>query len=82
MRRLLSLLALALALPATAPAAVEPHGINDGGGFRNVLPPGQAGTAKFQFGAFTAGGERPEHWDDQNRPTFQQTVSVERKIPR
>ena len=66
MRRLLSLLALALALPATAPAAVEPYGANDGGGFRNVLPPGQAGTANaFQFAGFTATGERPEHWDDQ-----------------
>jgi hypothetical protein len=43
-RSLLVALLLALLAPATALAAVEPYGTDDAGGFRNVLPPGQAGT--------------------------------------
>jgi acyl-homoserine lactone acylase PvdQ len=56
----------ALALTSPAAAAVEPYGTNDAGGFRNVLPPGEAGVANtLQLGAFESGGRRPAHWVDQ-----------------
>ena len=46
--------------------AVAPYGANDAGGFRNVLPPGEAGVANaLQLGQFEAAGTRPAHWDDQ-----------------
>ena len=35
--------ALLRAAGAAAAAQVQPYGTNDAGGFRNVLPPGQAG---------------------------------------
>src|SRR3954471_314092 len=58
--------AAALAFAAPAPAAVEPYGTNDAGGFRNVLPPGEAGTDNAaDLVAFTAGDTRPAHWADQ-----------------
>ena len=38
-----SVLAVLIAAPATAGAAVQPYGTNDAGGFRNVLPPGENG---------------------------------------
>jgi hypothetical protein len=57
---------LLLALAAAAPAAPTPYGTDDAGGFRNVLPPGQAGTGNaVQLAAFTAGGTLPPHWADQ-----------------
>lgn len=58
--------ALVLA-PATALAAEPaPYGTNDSGGFRNVLPEGQTGTANaFQFAQFNLDGTRPDHWTDQ-----------------
>jgi acyl-homoserine lactone acylase PvdQ len=49
-----------------AAADVAPYGANDAGGFRNVLPPGEAGTDNaFQLAQFRANGQRPAHWDDQ-----------------
>src|SRR3954454_21824075 len=55
----------ALAAPAHA-AAPAPYGANDAGGFRNVLPPGTAGTDKaLQLARFNLDGTRPAHWDDQ-----------------
>src|SRR4051794_23522367 len=58
--------ALALAAPTPAHGAVEPYGTNDAGGFRNVLPPGEAGTDNVgDLVAFTAGDTRPAHWADQ-----------------
>src|SRR3954464_15897181 len=61
--------ALALALAATpAQAAVQPFGANDAGGFRNVLPPGEAGTDNAaQLAAYQALNSRPAHWMDQHR---------------
>jgi acyl-homoserine lactone acylase PvdQ len=68
---------LALALttasdaPGSAPSrhgaeAVPPYGTNDAGGFRNVLPPGEAGTDNVtQFAEFNATGAYPPHWTDQ-----------------
>ncbi|MCW3041138.1 MAG: Penicillin amidase [Solirubrobacterales bacterium] len=51
---------------AHAAATVAPFGTNDAGGFRNVLPPGTAGTADVaDFGTFTAFGTRPAHSMDQ-----------------
>jgi acyl-homoserine lactone acylase PvdQ len=52
----------------TSPAAgqVAPYGTNDAGGFRNVLPAGEAGTDNAQqLAQFEATGQRPLHWDDQ-----------------
>ncbi len=57
---------LVAALGASAQAAVQPYGANDAGGFRNVLPPGEAGTDNaLELAAFQATGARPNHWDDQ-----------------
>jgi acyl-homoserine lactone acylase PvdQ len=45
---------------------VEPYGTHDARGFRNVLPPGEAGTDNaLQLGAFEASGSYPSHWTDQ-----------------
>src|SRR2546430_11104243 len=61
--------AVAASLIAAAPALAAdpaPYGTNDAGGFRNVLPAGEAGTDNvFQFGAFEATGAIPPHWNDQ-----------------
>jgi acyl-homoserine lactone acylase PvdQ len=59
--------ALAVAASAVAGAATpEPYGTNDAGGFRNVLPAGQAGVANaFELAQFQATGTRPAHWADQ-----------------
>src|SRR4051794_39997482 len=61
------MLACALALPAAADAATPaPYGTNDSGGFRNVLPPGEAGVGHvFQLGQFEANGAVPKHYADQ-----------------
>ena len=51
---------------ASAQAAVEPYGAHDAGGFRNVLPPGEAGVDNAaEFAAFQATGAYPDHWMDQ-----------------
>jgi acyl-homoserine lactone acylase PvdQ len=64
---LISLLAAgALAAPAAAPADVQPYGTNDAGGFRNVLPPGEAGTDNaLALALFQANGSVPPHFTDQ-----------------
>jgi acyl-homoserine lactone acylase PvdQ len=55
-----------LALAGPAAAAEQPYGTNDGGGFRNVLPPGTAGTDNaVDLARYQASGQRPPHWDDQ-----------------
>ena len=62
------LLALIAAIVLAAPAAadVQPYGTNDAGGFRNMLPPGEAGTDNIlQLGAFEATGTAPAHFFDQ-----------------
>lgn len=70
MRSSLPLLCAA-AIMACAPAASaaptpQPYGTNDGGGFRDVLPPGTNGLDNLlQLGAFQAFGTRPAHNDDQ-----------------
>ena len=53
---------------ATAARAdvVQPYGTHDAGGFRNILPAGEAGTDNaLQLGVFQGTGTRPAHWDDQ-----------------
>src|SRR5437588_10928715 len=57
----------ALAAPAAAQAAAAaPYGTHDAGGFRNILPAGEAGTDNaLQLGVFQGTGTRPAHWDDQ-----------------
>ncbi|HVD42026.1 MAG TPA: penicillin acylase family protein [Solirubrobacterales bacterium] len=62
---LTALVAFAIAAPL-APAAPAPYGTNDAGGFRNVLPPGENGTASFnQILAFRGPGLLPSHFADQ-----------------
>ena len=54
------------ATPASAADAVEPYGFNDGGGFLNVLPPGQKGVDNaVDFANYTLTGKLPGHWNDQ-----------------
>jgi acyl-homoserine lactone acylase PvdQ len=44
----------------------QPYGANDGGGFRNILPPGENGFDNApQLAAFEASKTRPPHNDDQ-----------------
>jgi acyl-homoserine lactone acylase PvdQ len=51
---------------ASAEAAPQPYGTNDAGGFRNVLPPGENGTASLaQIFAFRGTGALPPHFVDQ-----------------
>src|SRR3954471_12320793 len=66
-RLLATVLVGLFSLPATALAASpQPYGTNDSGGFRNVLPPGEAGVANaFQLAQYTASGTYPAHWADQ-----------------
>src|SRR3954447_5416890 len=46
--------------------APQPYGANDGGGFRNILPPGENGFDNGpQLAAFEATKTRPAHNDDQ-----------------
>lgn len=62
---LIALVVFAFAAPL-APAAPAPYGTNDAGGFRNVLPPGENGTASFnQVLAFRGPGLLPPHFADQ-----------------
>ncbi len=50
----------------TAAAVPQPYGTNDAGGFRNVLPPGENGTASFnEVLAFRGPGLLPPHFADQ-----------------
>src|SRR4051794_29417743 len=62
------IVATLLAAAPGAHAATQPYGTNDAGGFRNVLPPGEAGTDNaLQLARFEADGTRPDHWDDQQK---------------
>jgi acyl-homoserine lactone acylase PvdQ len=59
---------LALAGPGSAGAAspVQAYATNDAGGFRNVLPPGEAGSDNaLQLAQFQSGGTYPPHFADQ-----------------
>ena len=66
MRRAVEGFLLAVVIAAavtTAPAlgVVAPYGTNDAGGFRNVLPAGEAGTDNAaQLVVFEAAGQRPD----------------------
>jgi acyl-homoserine lactone acylase PvdQ len=56
----------ALLAPAAAPAAVQPYGTNDAGGFRSVLPPGENGLDNLpQLFVFRGSGTLPPHFADQ-----------------
>src|SRR4051794_7787767 len=68
MRRALALALLFAGLTAASARAdnVQPYGSHDAGGFRNVLPAGEAGTDNaLQLAQFQTAGTRPAHWDDQ-----------------
>jgi len=61
-------LPLPLPLPGVGGSgpAPQPYGANDGGGFRNILPPGENGFDNAaQLAAFEANGTRPAHNNDQ-----------------
>lgn len=62
----LAIVACAAFAPA-ATAAPQPYGTNDAGGFRNVLPPGENGTANFSqiLLSKTAAKLLPPHFADQ-----------------
>jgi acyl-homoserine lactone acylase PvdQ len=65
-----SLLAVALLLLALSASALAqspaPYGVNDAGGFRNVLPAGEAGVdSTVDLAKFEAAGTIPPHFDDQ-----------------
>jgi acyl-homoserine lactone acylase PvdQ len=61
-----ALTATGLVLAAGASAAVQPYGTNDAGGFRNVLPPGEAGLVNAtQLARYQADGTYPNHFTDQ-----------------
>jgi acyl-homoserine lactone acylase PvdQ len=60
------LAAFSIAAGSAAAAEPAPYGTNDSGGFRNVLPAGQAGVANaLQLAQFEADGTQPPHWADQ-----------------
>ena len=65
--RVAALGAALLVIAATpALADVQPYGMNDAGGFHDVLPPGTNGLANgLQLAAFLTTGARPAHNDDQ-----------------
>ena len=66
-----------LAAAASSPAAPQPYGTNDAGGFRNVLPPGADGIDNaLELAAFQATGAYPEHWDDQ-QPLYDGLIGAE-----
>src|SRR5919108_5853139 len=57
---------LPVPLPSGGGVAPQPYGANDGGGFRNILPPGENGLVTApQLLAFEANKSRPPHNDDQ-----------------
>src|SRR5947209_6316996 len=62
---------LATALPSASASAAtgptpQPYGTNDAGGFRNVLPAGEAGVDNaLDLARFEANGTIPPHFDDQ-----------------
>jgi acyl-homoserine lactone acylase PvdQ len=59
-------IALCLVFVPAASAATQPYGMNDAGGFRNVLPPGENGLASLaQILAFRGAGAMPPHFADQ-----------------
>jgi acyl-homoserine lactone acylase PvdQ len=67
-RRILPALVAALVVSASVivPASSRPPAIDDPGGFWNILPAGQEGTANVaDAAAFLGGDARPAHWDDQ-----------------
>lgn len=58
--------AVSVAGVPAAQAAPGDYGKNDGGGFRNVLPPGSDGVdTAAEFGAFAADGTLPRYWANQ-----------------
>jgi acyl-homoserine lactone acylase PvdQ len=66
----LAVVATAAAAPANGPAAPAngpaAYGVNDAGGFRNVLPPGEAGVDNLlQLGLYRTLGSVPAHFADQ-----------------
>ena len=65
---------LLVCAPAFARDAVEPYGAHDARGFRNILPPGEAGTDNAaQLAQFEATGDRPKHWTDQ-QPLYDRLI--------
>jgi acyl-homoserine lactone acylase PvdQ len=61
-------------LPLPGPSNPAPYGLNDAGGFLNVLPPGEAGVDNAaQLALYTANGTVPPHFNDQ-APLYQNLV--------
>ena len=67
-------------LLAPVARAVEPYGTHDAGGFRNVLPPGEAGTDNAaQLAQFQLDGTYPDHWTDQ-QPLYDDLISASPRL--
>ncbi len=67
-RPIIAVLAGVLLVGATPAAAAEPqpHGHHDGGGFRNILPPGSNGVDSLtDFRSYLSTGSVPRWWDNQ-----------------
>ena len=83
----LVVLLVTCAAPPAAPGAVQPYGKNDAGGFRNVLPPGEAGVDNLsQALDFLKNGTYPPHWIDQ-QPLYEGLLNAsptltDAKIPK
>ena len=75
----LALTALA-SIAAAAQAAPSPYGTNDAGGFRNVLPAGEAGVDNTaDLAAYEATGKIPPHFNDQ-LPLYANLVYADPKL--
>jgi acyl-homoserine lactone acylase PvdQ len=60
-----------VATPGARAQSPAPYGLNDAGGFLNVLPPGEAGVDNaLQLAAYEALGTIPPHFNDQ-QPLYQ-----------
>ena len=61
--------AAAVAPPTMAAPVPSPHGTDDAGGVRNILPPGSRGLSNaLELGSFLSTGARPAHNSDQLGP--------------
>jgi acyl-homoserine lactone acylase PvdQ len=65
-----------LALAPGASAAVQPYGAHDAGGFRNILPPGEAGLVNAaQLARYELDGTYPDHFTDQ-QPLYDDLIAA------
>jgi acyl-homoserine lactone acylase PvdQ len=67
-------------LPAGAQGGIEPYGAHDAGGFRNILPEGEAGVDNLdQALDYLDNGTYPPHWIDQ-QPLYENLLYAAPKL--